>query len=119
MAYGKEPEEIVMVFLGSVQMLTSSNERFMQLPPGSIFNDYQLLYNLKSNINFKSESITFESERQYNNAEHRTQTMNLDGEKFRELITLYPDTCENLKLRSLEKRSIFMYYKNKVMQRKN
>ena len=44
--------------------------------------------------------------------------MNLDGDKFRELTTLYPETCENLKLRSLEKRSIFVYYKNKVTERK-
>ena len=43
--------------------------------------------------------------------------MNLDGEKFSELLELYPDTAENLKLRALEKRSIFMYYKEKVTMR--
>jgi len=31
---------------------------------------------------------------------------------------LYPETAQNLKLRALEKRSIFMYYKNKVNKRK-
>ena len=36
------------------------------------------------------------------------------GDKFLDLLELYPDTKENLKLRALEKRSIFMYYKNKV-----
>ena len=40
MAYGKEPEEIVMVLAGNVQMLTKGNEQFMHLPPNSIFNDY-------------------------------------------------------------------------------
>lgn len=44
--------------------------------------------------------------------------MNLDGEKFSELLDLYPQTAMNLKLRGLEKRSIFMYYKNKAEVRK-
>lgn len=43
--------------------------------------------------------------------------MNLDGEKFVELLDLYPQTAMNLKLRALEKRSIFMYYKNKACVR--
>lgn len=43
--------------------------------------------------------------------------MNLAGDKFLDLLELYPDTKENLKLRALEKRSIFMYYKNKVQSR--
>ena len=43
--------------------------------------------------------------------------MNLDKEKFDELLELYPQTKENLKLRALEKRSIFIYYKHKVEER--
>ena len=43
--------------------------------------------------------------------------MNLAGDKFLDLLELYPDTKENLKLRALEKRSIFMYYKNKVQSK--
>ena len=43
--------------------------------------------------------------------------MNLDREKFAELLELYPNTRENLRLRALEKRSIFIYYKNKVEER--
>ena len=40
MPYGKEPEEVTMVTSGSVDMLTSSREKFMELPPNSMFNDY-------------------------------------------------------------------------------
>jgi len=43
--------------------------------------------------------------------------MNLNGKKFQELLELYPETAKNLKLRALEKRSIFMYYKEKATQR--
>jgi hypothetical protein len=44
-------------------------------------------------------------------------TMNLDASKFQELLDLFPETAENLKLRALEKRSIFMYYKRKASMR--
>ena len=76
-----------------------------------------MLFGLRSNINYKSESVSFVNEKQYNQADNQTRTMNLAGDKFRELTELYPETCTNLKLRSLEKRSIFVYYKNKVMER--
>lgn len=48
---------------------------------------------------------------------NETLTMNLEGEKFKDLLELYEDTAMNLKLRALEKRSILMYYKNKVIRR--
>ena len=44
--------------------------------------------------------------------------MNYEDEKFLDLLELYPQTKENLKLRALEKRSIFIYYKNKVENRR-
>ena len=76
-----------------------------------------MLFGLRSNINYKSESVSYVNEKQYNKADNQTRTMNLAGGTFRELLSLYPETATNLKLRSLEKRSIFMYYKNKVMER--
>ena len=44
--------------------------------------------------------------------------MNYEDEKFLDLMELYPETAKNLKLRALEKRSIFIYYKNKVENRR-
>ena len=88
----------------------------MQLPTDSIFNDYQLIFKLKSNIHYKAFTPIYVDEKQFNNSEN-TRTMNLDAEKFEELLDLYPSTAENLKLRALEKRSIFMYYKEKVTKR--
>lgn len=114
---GKEADEIVFVMDGMVDLFTNTDKKFMQLPANSIFNDYQLIFNLKSNISFRSYSPIYESEAQYRNNVNYTQTMNLDGEKFQDLLELYEDTAENLKLRALEKRSIFMYYKNKVIKR--
>ena len=44
--------------------------------------------------------------------------MNYEDEKFADLLELYPETAKNLKLRALEKRSIFIYYKSKVENRR-
>ena len=49
----KEAAEVVLIQSGQVDMYTmdgASGTRFMVLPAHSIFNDYQLLFNLKSNI---------------------------------------------------------------------
>ena len=101
---------------GQVDMTTEDGSKFMHLPPGSIFNDYPLLFGLKSNIGFKAYTPVFVDQKQEESTtENLTVTMNIEAEKFQELCELYPATCENLKLRSLEKRSIFMYYKNKVI----
>ena len=43
----------------------------------------------------------------------RCTTMNINRETFSNLVELYPETAKNLQLRALEKRSIFMYYKQK------
>ena len=48
--YGREAEEVVLIQSGQVDMFTKEGNRFMVLPLHSIFNDYQLLFNLKSNI---------------------------------------------------------------------
>jgi hypothetical protein len=50
--------------------------------------------------------------------ENFTHTMNCESEKFQELLELYPETATNLKMRALEKRCIFMYYKKKASQRR-
>lgn len=111
---GREADEFVLIVTGCVELFSKAQNKFMVLPVDSIFNDYNLLFNLKSNIEYKSFSPEFVSEAQQQSDELKTMTMNLDADKFHELITLYPETAENLKLRALEKRSIFMYYKNKA-----
>jgi len=44
---------------GQVDMTTEDGSKFMHLPPGSIFNDYPLLFGLKSNIGFKAYTPVF------------------------------------------------------------
>ena len=108
---------MVLILGGMVDMFNYHNTKFMQLPPDCLFNDYQLLFGLKSNITYKSYAPPFLTEKQFKKETNFTRTMNLAADKFLDLLELYPDTKENLKLRALEKRSIFMYYKNKVQSK--
>lgn len=105
---------------GIVDLISKNKNKFMQLPPHSMFNDYQIMFGLKSNIKFKSWSPVFENEVQLSQSEleNKTRTMNLDAQVLRDLLELYPETAKNLKLRALEKRSIFVYYKNKADMRR-
>ena len=107
----------MLITSGLVDLFTRKEVKFMQLPPESLFNDYQLLFSVKSNIKYVSYSPKFTDEKSYNLHSNNTITMNLDSEKFQELLDLYPETKENLKLRSLEKRSIVTYYKKKAENR--
>jgi hypothetical protein len=78
---------------------------FMLLPPYSIFGDYQIVCDLKSNICFKT-------------AKHCPQTrfMCVDRKVFLNLCDLFPVTHENLRERGLQKR--LHYIKTMRMQDK-
>ena len=118
-SYGKEVDEIIFLTDGQVDLYTKpgiDGQKFMQLPCDSIFNDYQAIFKLKSNIDYRAYTPPYENEAQFQTGE-TTNTMNLAADKFEELLDLYEGTAENLKLRALEKRSIFMYYKNKTLMR--
>ena len=118
-SYGKEAEEIIFLTEGQVDLYTRAGiggQKFMQLPCDSIFNDYQSIFKIKSNVDYRAYTPVYENEAKFQAGEI-TNTMNLAREKFEDLMDMYEETAKNLKLRALEKRSIFMYYKNKVLMR--
>ena len=54
-AYGKEAEEVIFLVEGQVDLYTKpelAGQKFMQLPVDSIFNDYQSIFKIKSNIDY-------------------------------------------------------------------
>ena len=57
MRYQRYPEQVSLIQEGMVDLQTKHGDRFMILPESSVFNDYQLLFNLKSNIIYKSHSV--------------------------------------------------------------
>lgn len=85
---------MVLIIEGFVDMMTKDGTKFMLLPSGSIFNDYSLLFNLKSNIQFKSHSPKSDNIRgELSSDRINTVTMNLDADKFKEILELYPKTA--------------------------
>ena len=115
--YSRYPEEVSLITKGMVDLQTKHGDRFMILPESAVFNDYQLLFNLRTNMIYKAHSPAGTNNEELRESDVELRTMNLDCEKFHQLIDLYPDTAENLKLRALEKRSVFSYYKHKMEQR--
>lgn len=97
----KKFREIYFITQGQVEMYDSSAVHFMNLPSGCIFGDYFVLFNLDSNIAFKVAS---------NEENIPAKFMACDRKVVDELCALYPQTAENLKQRSLEKRAIYLHY---------
>jgi len=69
-SYGREASEVVLITSGLVEMFDKDDKKFMQLPPDAIFNDYTLLFNLKSNIQYKAYTPAFISEKQMKSQEN-------------------------------------------------
>jgi hypothetical protein len=76
---------------------------FMFLPQYSVFGDYQILCDLKSNIVFKAAKLSFD-----------TKMMCINKKKFLEIGELFPVTMENLRQRSLLRRHHFMQAMQKL-----
>ena len=115
--FGREAEQVVLVTKGYVDLYTKDGLHFMRLPEGSVFLDYQLIFQLKSDIVFRAyqPELTQMSKEALNDKKwDQTETMCLAPEEFERLIDLYPETAKNIRLRGLEKRAIFHYYMRKA-----
>jgi hypothetical protein len=101
--YGEKFRQVYFICEGSVTMYNRFLLRdFMLLPQYSIFGDYQIICDLKSNIVFRT-------------ARHSPQTrfMCVSRKVFQNLCDLFPVTGENLKQRGLHKRKHYL----KAMER--
>lgn len=84
----------------------------LYLPKYSYFGDYQILHNLKSNIIFRTLSHTGDESKRQKEQEMDILFMCVDRDTLLELCDLFPQTAENIKKRSLERRSKFMAQRN-------
>ena len=118
-SYKSNVKEMYFIRQGLVEVFNNENDEItkekpiLYLPKFSYFGDYQILSNLKSNIVFKTLSP--------NNEDDRTGTaepmpdiifMCISKNELLELWDLFPQTAENIKRRSLERRQRFMLQKN-------
>ena len=83
----------------------------MVLPTNSYFGDFQILFDLKSNLIYKTH------EQPLNNDKHQEQLpdilfMCVEKKKIQQLCNLFPQTAENIKERARERRIRFMQQKS-------
>ena len=79
----------------------------LYLPKYSYFGDFQILFDLKSNLIYKTH------EQPLNNDKHQEQLpdilfMCVEKKKIQQLCNLFPQTAENIKERARERRIRFM-----------
>ena len=109
-SYGKKFREIFFIMEGKVD-LKKGKETFMQLIDGNIFGDYQVLFGLTTNIIYEvahRDDVEIDPENPLQNI--NSKFMGVEAGVVEELCELYPKTAENLKMRSLEKRAVYLYY---------
>ena len=118
-SYKSNVKEMYFIRQGLVEVFNNENDEIVKekpilyLPKYSYFGDYQILYNLKSNLVFKTLAHTPD-----NKAPGTPEQlpdiifMCISKDVLCELCDLFPQTAENIKRRSLERRHRFMLQKN-------
>ena len=102
---------------------TTYHRPFMLLARNSIFGDYQILFDLYINFDFRTyvtipaeealiEGLVQQKIVQEEDIEEVGEyvTMVLEADKLKELCELYPETESNLKWRSLDRRNYYLTY---------
>ena len=80
---------------------------FMALPPGKTFGDYQILFDLFPNFDFKTYVPQDETDRHsFQDIEY--SVMCLSTKVMKHLCWLYPSTAMSLKYRALDRRNYFL-----------
>jgi signal-transduction protein with cAMP-binding, CBS, and nucleotidyltransferase domain len=118
-SYKSNVKEMYFIRQGLVEVFNNENDEIQKekpilyLPKFSYFGDYQILSNLKSNIVFKT-LLNSPEDKKYKANEPMPDIifMCISKEILLSLCDLFPQTAENIKRRSLERRQRFMNQKN-------
>lgn len=116
-SYKSNVKEMYFIRQGLVEVFNNENDEvekekpILYLPKYSYFGDYQILYNLKSNLVFKTLAHTPDTT---GTPEQLPDIIFMCISKvvLCDLCDLFPQTAENIKRRSLERRHRFMLQKN-------
>lgn len=117
-SYKSNVKEMYFIRQGLVEVYNNENdEKFkdkpiLYLPKYSYFGDYQILNSLKSNIVFKTLANTPDDKKGQTELLPDIIFMCIEKAKLIEFCELFPQTAENIKRRSLERRQRFMQQKN-------
>ena len=96
-----------MITKGSAQMVSNEDSLFMILPEQAVFGDFNIAFNTKSLVTLRGSPLAIDNKSKPVSREQQKvtcNTMNCEKDVFIDLMELYPETAENIKIRSLEKR---------------
>ena len=102
--YGQKFGEVFFIREGGVKLFNKFQIKdFMHLPQYSVFGDYQIICDLKSNIVFQTAKLASD-----------TRFMCVSKKVFLNLCELFPVTAENLRHRALLRRLHFIQAMEKL-----
>ena len=117
-SYKSNVKEMFFIRQGLVEVYNNENDEIMKdqpilyLPKYSYFGDYQILFNLKSNLLFRTLAHTPDDKKGPTEMLPDIIFMCCSNEHLKDFCDLFPQTAENIKRRSLQRRKKFMDQKN-------
>ena len=97
----KRFQEMYFVMYGTVELLSFPDKvKFMELQEYSVFGEYQIFFNLKSNIIYKTRPDLKWSASildSFEDVDFRTMFMCVKSDVFMNLCSLYPKTSEAMR----------------------
>ena len=124
-SYKSSVKEMYFINSGQVEVFNQENdelrkeEPILYLPKYAYFGDYQILYNLKSNLQFRTmePEPSKKDEDIQMTPESTIYFMCIEKEGLLYLCDVFPQTAENIKRRSKERRLRFMQQRNTNSQK--
>lgn len=95
-SHGQKFLELYFIRSGEIHLQNKFAKEFLVLPSNSFFGEYQILFELQSNIIFKTSSTL------------ETRFMCVQKKILLNLCEMFPGTCAKLKLMGLERRRHFI-----------
>ena len=122
--YWQRFDKIYFLTEGKLDLHTHMNKvKFLELKPNSVFGDYGLLFNLRSNVTWKTPDIKMDqsylelAEGWAKDSEATlTNFMCVDGDIFNNLCELYPNTAQIVRDIAIEKRDIIQYFYKQALR---
>lgn len=114
---GHEVAQVILITEGAAHMVSKEEFFFMILPTCGVFGEGNIAFESKSLISLRGPPVPDNVIVPPNTDVFVCKSMNCDSDVFQELMELYPDTADNIKIRALEKREVMMYYLQKERYR--
>lgn len=120
-SYKSNVKEMYFIRQGIVQVFNNDDDArdegktILYLPKYSYFGDYQILCKLKSNLVFRTLCKEHAKSKSHSSSIDNIPDilfMCVSKEKLLQLCSLFPQTADNIKRKSLERRKRFMQQKN-------